>query len=125
MEVHHPKWLRIAAIFGFLAVALGAIGAHALKDRLIEADMLDAWKTAALYHLAHSIVLLVLSLAPTVKPRIFGCFAAGIVLFSGSLYAMALTGIAAFGPVTPIGGVLLLVAWGMLAFSARSASSAS
>jgi uncharacterized membrane protein YgdD (TMEM256/DUF423 family) len=112
-----PLKLRIAGGLGFLAVALGAFGAHALQAQLEAAKMTDAWKTATHYHLAHSIVLLVLAF---VMPRpqegrwAFRCFTGGIVLFSGSLYALALSGIKWLVAITPLGGFLLLAGWLML-----------
>lgn len=113
-------WLIMAAANGFLAVALGAFGAHGLR-RLLEAapdgaQRLQWWQTAAQYHLAHALALgLVAALAPHVAgraPYLAGwLFTLGIVLFSGSLYAMTLTGIRALGAVTPVGGVCLLGGW--------------
>lgn len=116
-------WMRIAGILGFLAVALGAFGAHALKARLTP-EMLAVWQTGVLYHLMHALALLALALwsRATGADILQGalCFSAGIVLFSGSLYALALTGIGKFGAVTPLGGVAFLAGWAWIAF--RSAS---
>ena len=103
--------IRIAAIFGFLAVALGAIGAHALQHTLEANGKTDAWHTAALYHAVHSIVLLVLAQRAAVARMPFSLFGAGIVLFSGSLYALALTNVKFFAFVTPLGGLCLLGGW--------------
>ncbi|MDD5262593.1 MAG: DUF423 domain-containing protein [Methylacidiphilales bacterium] len=105
--------IRIAALFGFLAVALGAFGAHGLQRVLEQHQSVEIWKTAVLYHLAHSVVLLVLSCWNAGR-RPFYFFAGGIVLFSGSLYALALTGIKWLGAITPLGGLLLLVGWAYL-----------
>jgi uncharacterized membrane protein YgdD (TMEM256/DUF423 family) len=113
-------WLMMAAANGFLAVALGAFGAHGLRGMLNAApdgvQRLQWWQTAAQYHLAHALALgLVAALAPHVAgraPHLAGwLFTLGICLFSGSLYAMTLTGIRALGAVTPIGGVCLLGGW--------------
>ena len=99
-----------------LAVAAGAFGAHGLRAR-VGAEQLAAWSTASEYHLLHSVVLLALGLAhpAALDPRwhrvAARCFVAGIVLFSGSLYLLALTGIRPLGMVTPLGGVLFLVGW--------------
>jgi uncharacterized membrane protein YgdD (TMEM256/DUF423 family) len=111
--------LRIAGILGFLGVALGAFGAHALRDRLSPAA-LQIWNTAVLYHLLHAVALLALGLygratgtdlrAPSIL------FTVGILVFSGSLYALALSGIKPLGAITPIGGVCLLVGWALVAF---------
>ncbi len=120
-------FLFLAGLNGFLAVALGAFGAHGLKNRLAElpdgAQRLEWWHTAAQYHLAHALALgLVAFLAARLGgglPRTAGwAFQAGIVLFSGSLYAMTLSGVRALGAVTPVGGLALLVGWGCLAAGA-------
>jgi uncharacterized membrane protein YgdD (TMEM256/DUF423 family) len=111
-------WIRIAGILGFLGVALGAFGAHALKNRL-SADMLTVWHTAVLYHLIHALALLGLALyarTSSADPRVPALgFSIGIALFSGSLYALALTGIKPLGAITPLGGLSFLIAWGWLA----------
>lgn len=105
--------LRIAAVFGFLAVALGAFGAHGLKDLLEANKTTEIWHTAALYHLVHSVVLLALACA--VRGRIpsgpYLCFAIGVIIFSGSLYALAITNIRGLGAITPFGGLSLLAGW--------------
>lgn len=127
--------LRIAAIYGFLAVALGAFGAHGL-EKMVDASLLPNWHTAALYHLVHSVVLLAIALhiAPRPEqagdalvrnasaPRIplaFWFFTAGITIFSGSLYVLTLTGVKRLGMITPIGGLCLLLGWLLLAFRRR------
>lgn len=100
----------IAAFSGGLAVILGALAAHALHDQLSEAGTLESWKTAALYHLTHSMMALVLVQAGFRK--IASTMLAGILLFSGSIYLLCLLdGISWLGPVTPMGGLLLIVAW--------------
>ena len=100
-----------AALFGFLAVALGAFGAHWLKPALEAAGTTEVWKTAVLYHLGHAVVLLALVREEAVSCRVRACFAGGIVLFSGSLYLLALGGPRWLGPVTPLGGLFLLAGW--------------
>lgn len=109
--------LRISAIVGFLAVALGAFGAHGSLHDLVEKNgRLATWDTAVLYHLTHAIVLLVVA---TLRPfRIAACWMifAGVVLFSGSLYAYALTNAKWLNAITPFGGVSLLAGWLALAF---------
>src|SRR4051794_4864220 len=97
--------LRIAATFGFLAVALGAFGAHGLKATLELYGTAANWQTAALYHLVHAAVLLVLATRPVVARWPFILFTAGIVIFSGSLYVLAVTNIKILGAVTPFGGL--------------------
>ena len=113
----------LGAIFGFLGVAAGAFGAHALRDRL-SADLLQVFETGARYQLIHALALVGVALA---RARFAGralaiagwMFAAGIVLFSGSLYALALTGFRAWGAVTPLGGLCFLAGWGSLAVALR------
>src|ERR1043165_7680760 len=99
---------RIAAAFGFLAVALGAFGAHWLRPRL-GVGGLEIWKTAVLYHLVHAVALFAVALAgPRIRKGRVVCvlWSIGIVLFAGSLYALALTGVHLFGAITPFGGAL-------------------
>lgn len=105
-----------AAVFGFLAVALGAIGAHAFSATIEAHGRVETWKTAALYHVAHAVALLALSAFPCPPKWPARLFAAGIVVFSGSLYALALTDLRPLGAVTPIGGLLLLAGWLALLF---------
>ena len=125
------KFLRSAcAINGFLGVALGAFGAHGLKTSLADvsdaARRLEWWQTASHYHLFHALALGVLAAwAGQSRDRTLllagGAMSTGIVLFSGSLYAMTLTGQTALGAVTPLGGLALLIGWGALAVSALKA----
>lgn len=121
--------LRIAGIMGFLAVGLGAMGAHALKKAwdasLSAADAayrMDIWKTASLYHLVHAVVLLILAYAYSDRNRgkgAFWSFVAGMLLFSGSLYTLCLTGFTKLGAVTPFGGVLIMLGWLLLMFPGK------
>ena len=105
---------RIAAALCFLAVALGAFGAHSLKSTLELRGMLDVWNKAVLYHLIHAVALLVLALYGTVNRGAWWLLFAGILLFSGSLYLMALTNVRWLGAVTPIGGLCFLGGWAWL-----------
>lgn len=106
------NWTRIAAILGFLAVALGAFGAHALKATLIANQTEAIWETAARYHLIHAVVLLFLGQrGGQALNRAGYCFLAGIVIFSGSLYLLSVTGIKILGAITPLGGLCLLTGW--------------
>jgi uncharacterized membrane protein YgdD (TMEM256/DUF423 family) len=111
--------LKIGAVFAFAGVALGAFGAHALRNR-VSAEMLAVWNTAVLYHLLHALALFALGLyakATGADVKTGGLlFAAGILFFSGSLYALALSGIKPLGAITPIGGVLFLAGWAWIAF---------
>jgi uncharacterized membrane protein YgdD (TMEM256/DUF423 family) len=115
------KFVVIAAIAGATGVAAGAFGAHALKYVLTERNSTSTWNTAVLYHLIHSAVLLSVALRLHPNPSTSACFskamlcwAIGIVLFSGSLYGLALGGPALLGPVTPLGGVFFILGWGFI-----------
>jgi uncharacterized membrane protein YgdD (TMEM256/DUF423 family) len=107
----------------FLAVALGAFGAHALKARLTP-DSLVLWHTAVEYHAGHGLALLAVGLwlqrAEHLRSLAWAAwlFVAGIVLFSGSLYALALTGVNALGAIAPFGGLAFLAGWLALAWAA-------
>ena len=109
--------LRIAAGLGFLAVALGAFGAHALKTTLESHGLTDAWNKAVLYHFVHALVLLILAIIGTGNRVAWWLFFAGIVLFSGSLYTMALTNLRWLGAITPLGGLCFLAGWAWLVIS--------
>jgi len=114
--------LVLASIAMFLAVALGAFGAHALKSRL-SADMTGVWQTAVQYHAWHALALFGVGLLMLHWPERadLGIAAwlllAGVVLFSGSLYALALTEVRGLGAITPIGGVAFLAGWAVLAWA--------
>lgn len=114
------RWLAVAALAGALAVMTGAFGAHALRARLDE-YMLGVWQTAVQYHFWHALALAlvgVLSLhlrASRTLNVAAALMLAGILLFSGSLYAMALTGLRTLGMVTPIGGLAFIGGWIALA----------
>jgi uncharacterized membrane protein YgdD (TMEM256/DUF423 family) len=114
--------IRIAALVCFLAVALGAFGAHLLKPTLEAHAMTDVWNKAVLYHFIHGIALLVLAfLANSNSHRgSFWLFVAGIVIFSGSLYLMALTGMRWLGAITPLGGLCFLAGWAWLIVSPKA-----
>jgi uncharacterized membrane protein YgdD (TMEM256/DUF423 family) len=118
-DYSRAMWLRIAAISGALAVSCGAFGAHGLKDRLAP-DLLSVWNTAVLYHLVHSLALLALALA---APRRIALpatlFTVGIVVFSGTLYLLALSSARWLGAVTPLGGLALIAGWLSLALPRR------
>lgn len=118
------KWfVVVAAVAGFLGVAGGAFGAHALKAQL-SAQRMEIWHTAVLYQLVHTLALLAVGLSAGVFPArglLVGAgiaFTAGIVLFSGSLYALALSGVRILGAITPLGGLAFLVGWALLAVAA-------
>jgi uncharacterized membrane protein YgdD (TMEM256/DUF423 family) len=114
--------LILASVAMFTAVALGAFGAHALKARLTP-DLAAVWQTAVQYHAWHGLALFGVGLLLAQDPGRGGValagwfFVAGIVIFSGSLYALAFTGIRGLGAVTPIGGLALLAGWAVLAWA--------
>jgi uncharacterized membrane protein YgdD (TMEM256/DUF423 family) len=118
------NFLLIGSVAAFLAVGIGAFGAHGLRARL-SPDMLAVFETGVRYHMYHALALLATAL---VMGRFSGSlvlcagwfFTAGIVLFSGSLYALALTGITVLGAITPIGGLAFLLGWACLAIAAAS-----
>ena len=107
-------FFRIAAALCFLAVALGAFGAHGLKQTLETHGMLDVWDKAVLYHFIHAIALLVLALYGAANRSTWWLLFAGIFIFSGSLYVMALTNLRWLGAITPIGGLCFLAGWALL-----------
>lgn len=116
------SWISISAAMAFLGVAFGAFGAHGLKGRVPE-QLLAAYHTGVLYHLVHAVALFALALYGRATSTAIGVPAsllvAGIVLFSGSLYAMTITGITRLGIITPFGGLCFLAAWVMIAIRLR------
>jgi len=111
--------LRVAAGFCFVAVALGAFGAHALKATLQTSGMLDAWNKAVLYHLVHAVALVALALYGAGNRATYFLLAAGILLFSGSLYTMALINVRWLGAITPFGGLCFLAGWAWLVIAPK------
>ncbi len=108
---------RIAAALCFLAVALGAFGAHGLRSTLESRGMVDVWNKAVFYQFIHAIALLVLALYGSINRGAWWLLFAGIVLFSGSLYLLALTSLRWLGAVTPLGGLCFLAGWAWLFFA--------
>ncbi|TGM53649.1 DUF423 domain-containing protein [Leptospira adleri] len=114
--------LILSSISGFLGVAIGAFGAHALKP-FLSPEMLAIYETGNKYHLIHSIPPLILSLTGYVQTSKSAWLSAilflfGVLIFSGSLYLLAITGIKILGAITPIGGICFLLAWALLGLSA-------
>ncbi|HEY6627228.1 MAG TPA: DUF423 domain-containing protein [Ignavibacteriaceae bacterium] len=104
-------WIIISAVSGFTAVAIGAFGAHGLREKL-SAEMLEVYKTGVLYQFIHTIILLILALNNFIKGKIASIFfLAGIILFSFSLYLYSTSGIRFFAMITPVGGVCFLIGW--------------
>jgi uncharacterized membrane protein YgdD (TMEM256/DUF423 family) len=122
-------YLYLTSAAGVLGVSAGAFGAHALKDILAEAGTLSAWNTGVLYHLIHIPALLattLFSFNQTLPSPWLGkacqCWLLGILLFSGSLYSLALGGPRWLGPVTPLGGIFLILGWVcVIGFSSKPA----
>lgn len=112
-------FLALGSLAGFVAVAMGAFGTHALRARL-SPDQIRIWETANHYLLAHALALVAVALVATRFARgpwaaAGGCFAVGSLFFSGSLYLLVLTGTRPLGMITPIGGLLLLIGWVLMA----------
>lgn len=111
-------WLIISAVSGFTAVAIGAFGAHGLRE-ILSSEMLEIYKTGVLYQLIHSVVLLALALNTIIKaklPSIF--FLLGVILFSFSLYLYSTSGIRTFAMITPVGGFCFLIGWLLIIYEA-------
>lgn len=110
----------LGGVFGGLAVIAGAFGAHALRGRL-SFELLAAFETGARYQMYHALALLLVALmverrpSPTLQAGGW-CLAGGTVVFSGSLYLLALTGAGWWGAVTPLGGIALIIGWGLVAY---------
>jgi uncharacterized membrane protein YgdD (TMEM256/DUF423 family) len=120
MSMVTSRIVILAAILGFLAVALGAFGAHALKPILLANGRVDTFELAVRYHFFHTLAILGLAAFAEQKPalRIAAIFfAIGILIFSGSLYVLSITNITWLGAITPVGGVCLLTGWAMLGWS--------
>ena len=114
------KYRLLGSILALSAVLFGAFGAHALRETLSAYDSVETWETAVRYQMWHALAIILLSLirAPQSTPKMTGfCFAVGTLLFSGSLYGLALNGPKWLGPVTPIGGLCLMIGWFLLAYS--------
>jgi uncharacterized membrane protein YgdD (TMEM256/DUF423 family) len=115
------NWTSVAAGLLALAVMLGAFGAHGLRDRL-DAYSMGVYEKAVFYHFIHALGMLGVSLMPRVSGTVCWLLLVGIVLFSGSLYVLAVTGMRVLGAVTPFGGVAFIGAWLLLAYAATQPS---
>jgi uncharacterized membrane protein YgdD (TMEM256/DUF423 family) len=116
------RWFAIGACSGALGVALGAFGAHGLRSR-VAAEAVAIWETSARYHVIHALALLATAWACDQWPGRYAqsagwLFVAGTLLFSGSLYALTLTGVRALGAITPIGGLCFIAGWVCLGLAA-------
>lgn len=118
-ESYSRLWLVTGALLAATGVAFGAFGAHALRSALGAAE-LGWWETAVQYQMWHAVALVALAALPLPRPALpAGLIAAGVAIFSGSLYLMALTGARWLGAVTPLGGMLMIAGWVLLAWRAR------
>ena len=114
------QYRLLGSILAFSAVLFGAFGAHALKETLSAHDSVQTWETAVRYQMWHALALILLSINGLSNPipKMTGpCFVVGSLLFSGSLYGLALDGPKWLGPVTPLGGLCLMIGWLLLAHS--------
>jgi uncharacterized membrane protein YgdD (TMEM256/DUF423 family) len=120
------SWIAVAGLLGTLSVMAGAFGAHGLRES-VTPERLAAWHTASHYALMHSVAILALALYASATGRSVtlpaSLFTAGIALFSGSIFGLVLFEARVLGPVTPIGGLLLIAGWASLIWLARSAAS--
>lgn len=112
----HKGFIALSFLILGLAVMLGAFGAHALEEILVQNNRVDTFETANLYHFIHGFAILIIGVLAKSEfklnvPLINYLFLAGIILFSGSLYVLSLTGITKLGMITPIGGVCFIAAW--------------
>lgn len=118
----------LGAIFGMLSVALGAFGAHGLKSMIdkIGENGLANWETAVRYQFFHALALIFVGLltpylSSGIRTAVIWCFVIGILIFSGTLYALVLSGMRWLGAITPIGGTLMIIGWLLLAVAAWKA----
>ena len=114
------QYRLLGSILALSAVLFGAFGAHALRETLSAHDSIQTWETAVRYQMWHALALILLSINSLNHsiPRMTGpCFVVGSLLFSGSLYGLALDGPKWLGPVTPLGGLCLMIGWSLLVYS--------
>jgi uncharacterized membrane protein YgdD (TMEM256/DUF423 family) len=117
------SFVTIGAIFAFMGIGIGAFGAHAVKNTISPASLI-IYQTGVQYHLVHALALVLVGiLGAKISPWVGKLFSIGICIFSGSLYALALTGIKWLGAITPIGGVCFLAGWALLAYSSTKTES--
>ncbi len=123
MKTMASIWLMLGALYGLLGVVFGAFGAHALRARL-SAEMLAIWRTAVEYQFYHALALGLIGLllrqagASRLLDAAGACFALGVLIFSGSLYVLALSDLRVLGAITPIGGLLFIIGWALLLIAA-------
>ena len=114
------RYRLLGSMLALCAVLFGAFGAHALRETLSTNDSIQIWETAVRYQMWHALALILLSMIsePQSVPKVAGpCFVVGSLLFSGSLYGLALDGPKWLGPITPLGGLCIMIGWVLLAYS--------
>ena len=119
MPIAH-RYRLLGSLLALCAVLFGAFGAHALRETLSAHDSIQIWETAVRYQMWHALALILLSMIPSPQsiPKMAGpCFVVGSLLFSGSLYGLALDGPKWLGPITPLGGLCLMIGWLLLVYS--------
>ena len=119
MPITH-RYRLLGSLLALCAVLFGAFGAHALRETLSAHDSIQIWETAVRYQMWHALALIMLSMIPGPQsiPKMAGpCFLVGSLLFSGSLYGLALNGPKWLGPLTPLGGLFLIIGWLLLVYS--------
>lgn len=119
MPITH-RYRLLGSLLALCAVLFGAFGAHALRETLSAHDSIQIWETAVRYQMWHALALIMLSMIPGTQsiPKMTSpCFLVGSLLFSGSLYGLALNGPKWLGPVTPLGGLCLMIGWLLLVYS--------
>lgn len=116
-ETSRRAWTLGASVM-VLGVALGAFGSHGLERVVSDAHLRDVWDTAVRYHQVHGLALCLVALHPAPRMGMVWLFVTGIILFSGSLYTLSLTGIGILGAITPLGGLCFLAAWSWMAVAA-------
>lgn len=119
MPITH-RYRLLGSLLALCAVLFGAFGAHALRETLSAHDSIQIWETAVRYQMWHALALIMLSMIPgtqSIPKMTCPCFLVGSLLFSGSLYGLALNGPKWLGPVTPLGGLCLMIGWLLLVYS--------
>ena len=116
MTLSKHQATRLAAFCGFTGVLLGAFGAHLLRGILEKSGTTQIWQTGVFYHLVHAVALLVLSGWNPVPRAAYTLMLMGVIIFSGSLYILALTNLRWLGAITPVGGLAILASWLVLSF---------